>query len=87
MLAIVPIDVINKEDGDENNNTNAKGKTMTKADLTRENEELRSQMEAARNELAALQSYLQSEKFSNDPTVQVRDVLNRLAPATDLLNG
>jgi len=28
MLAIVPIDVINKEDGDENNNTNAKGKTM-----------------------------------------------------------
>jgi len=59
---------------------------MTKAELTRENEELKATIEATRSELIALASYLQSEKFHDDRTVQVRDVLNRLANVDAKLN-
>jgi hypothetical protein len=60
---------------------------MTKADLTRENEELKATIGAAREELFGLVRYLQSDKFSNDPTVQVQDVMNRLANAESILRG
>ena len=41
----------------------------------------RRQLEALTDGIIRLQSYLTSAKFSNDPTVQVRDVLTRLQEA------
>ena len=46
-----------------------------------ENKVLWDQLAAIRIELTDLERYLTSEKFREDSTVQVRDVLNRLQTA------
>ena len=46
--------------------------------LQKENEEYESKRQSALNEILNLKMYLTSEKFWNDTTIQVRDVLNRL---------
>lgn len=40
----------------------------------------------AREELSYLKSYLQSDKFHTDTTVQVQDVLNRLVKLEECLS-
>ena len=40
----------------------------------------------ARDCLNNLRAYLQSDKFHNDPTIQVQDVLNRLEPLRECLS-
>lgn len=40
----------------------------------------------ARDELFHLKSYLQSEKFHTDTTIQVQDVLNRLVKLEECLS-
>lgn len=39
----------------------------------------------ANKELSEVMAYLQSEKFHNDTTVQVKDVLSRLLPIRGML--
>ena len=51
---------------------------MTKNDWMYKVLELKIEITKANDALDDLRSYLLSEKFHNDPTVQVRDVLRRL---------
>jgi len=46
---------------------------------------LKAQVEDANDAVVDLRSYLFSDKFSNDTTVQVTDVLNRLNPVSRAL--
>jgi hypothetical protein len=48
--------------------------------------EAREYNEKAQAAMLELISYLQSSKFWNDPTVQVKDVMNRLEPIRDAMN-
>ena len=50
----------------------------TKADLTKENNELKHDILEAHETITELRAYLQSPKFHQDPTVQTADVLRRL---------
>lgn len=65
------------------NATQTKGQVMnrTKAQLADENESLRNGMAHTNEQLEDLVNYLLSDKFHEDPTVQIQDVLNRLEPA------
>ena len=60
---------------------------MTKAELTAENEELRTRIDAANDGIMILKAYLTSDKFAVDPTVQTRDVLNRMESIGNAING
>jgi hypothetical protein len=53
-------------------------KTMTKNDWMSKVLELKIEIARANDSLDDLKAYLLSEKFHQDPTVQVRDVLRRL---------
>ena len=46
--------------------------------LQQENEEYESKRQNALNEIMHLRMYLTSDKFWNDTTIQVKDVLNRI---------
>ena len=50
----------------------------TKADLTKENTDLKLEIIKAQEAITELRAYLQSPKFHQDPTVQTADVLRRL---------
>lgn len=50
----------------------------TKADLTKENTELKIEIIEAHEAITELRAYLLSPKFHQDPTVQTADVLRRL---------
>tara|TARA_R100001126_G_C4725665_1_gene101381 strand:+ start:134 stop:343 length:210 start_codon:yes stop_codon:yes gene_type:complete len=50
----------------------------TKADLAKENNELKHDILEAHEAITELRAYLQSSKFHQDPTVQTADVLRRL---------
>ena len=52
--------------------------------VTEENQELQTRLDQIHEEVTHLVSYLQSPKFHEDPTVQVQDVLNRMAEIRSL---
>ncbi len=58
--------------------TTATPTTRPASGIVLERDTLRAENEAMREMLADLTRYLTSDKFSVDPTVQARDVLNRI---------
>jgi hypothetical protein len=54
--------------------------------LERENAELRAAAQNARDAITAFKIHLFSEKFYNDPTIQVKDVDLRLTEIANTLN-
>lgn len=63
-------------------------KSATRATIIDQIRECKTNLADAMEEITELQRYLTSNKFHDDPTVQVRDVLTRLAPVkSSLLSG